>query len=61
MRRILNPALNHELVGEVERVLQIVQSDHQPDGYTGTTHSGSVERTEALDGSVPINRASEFY
>ena len=61
MRRILNPALNHELVGEVQRVLQIVQSDHQANGNARTTHSGSVERTEELGGGVPINRASEFY
>ena len=55
MRRILNPLRHHHLIGEVERVLQVVQSDHQANGYTGTAHPRCVERSEALGSSVPVD------
>ena len=57
---VLDPALNHELIGEVEGVLQIVQSDHQANGHTGTTSSFGLERTEALGGTLPVNGGCEF-
>ena len=60
MRRILNPLRHYHLIGEVERVLQIVQSDHQTNGNPGATHARCVERSEALSGAVPVNAVSEF-
>ena len=57
---VLDPALNHELIGEVAGVLQIVQSDHQATGHTGTASSFGVERTEALGGTLLVNGGCEF-
>ena len=57
---VLNPLRHDHLIGEVEGVLQIVQSNHQADGYTGSALAFGVECAEALSGRIPINRASEF-
>ena len=57
---VLNPALAHQLIGEVERVLQVMQSHHQANSDTGTALAFDVERAEALGSCLPINRAREF-
>ena len=41
-------------------MLQIVQSDHQATGHTGTASSFGVERTEALRSTLPVNGGCEF-
>ena len=58
--RVLNPALDHKFIGEVEGVLQVVQCDHQANGHAGTSFAFGVECAEALYGTVPVNVGCEF-
>ena len=48
------------LTGEVEGVLQIIQSNHQANGYTETAKVGRVESTEAIRSGIPIIRPREL-
>lgn len=57
--RILDPAFDDLLIGQVEGVLQVVQPNHQTDRHPGSAFIG-VQRAEALDGGRPVDLSGEL-
>jgi hypothetical protein len=56
--RVLDPALHHCLIREVEGVLEIGQPDHEPSGFGGSPER-AVEATERLIEAIPVDESSE--
>ena len=59
--RVLDPARDHLLVGQVEGVLQVAEPDHQPDRDAGPAHVGVIELAEARLEHRPIQQAGEAH
>src|SRR5215207_7452939 len=55
---ILDPALHHRLIGQVEGVLEIRQPDHQPGGF-GRPPKRTIEAAELLIEAVPVDESSK--
>jgi hypothetical protein len=60
--RVLDPALHHRLIGQVEGVLEIEQPRHQPGGF-GRPSQRTIEAAELVIEPGPVDQtgqANEF-
>ena len=57
--RVLDPAFDHLLVGQLEGVLQVAEPDHQPDRHPRPAQLGVIELAEARLEHFPIDHAGE--
>jgi hypothetical protein len=55
---ILDEALHHRLIGQVEGVLEIRQPDHQPGGF-GRLSERAVEATKLLVEALPVDQTCQ--
>ena len=53
--RVLDPALHHGFIGQVESMLEIGQPDHQPGGF-GRPSERTIEAAELVIEAVPVDQ-----
>ena len=59
--RVFSPAFQHGRIGFVERVLQIVQSDKQPNTFCGSSHVGAVAFGEEFVEPLPVDPSQQAH